>query len=365
MFAFNKIKTVQLEITNRCQAACPMCARNIHGGIDNSRVVESDLSLDNFKKIFTPEFLNQLTLLNFCGNYGENIVNNDFMAMCEYVTKTNPNIMIMIHTNGSARTPKWWEQLVKVLPVNHEVNFAIDGLSDTHALYRINTDYNKIIENAKAFINAGGTAKWMFIRFKHNEHQEQEAKQLAESLGFKKFTIKNSRRFAKEFPVLDRQGKIAYHIEQPTNSDVKPVEFYDLKDYKSWTGLSYNCYAEEELGIFIDAFGHVYPCCIISGFMYVNYEVETYKKYGIYDPTDVNLIAEEAKKNVEEFVEELGGFDSIDSIKHGVEKITTSEAWLTNLRRKQEHNKSAPCTIMCSSKSPYMTIYEQVVNRTS
>jgi len=77
------------------------------------------------------------------------------------------------------------------------------------------------------------------------------------------------------------------------------------------------------------------------------------------------LIAEEAKKNVEEFVEELGGFDSIDSIKHGVEKITTSEAWLTNLRRKQEHNKSAPCTIMCSSKSPYMTIYEQVVNRTS
>ena len=365
MFAYEKIKTVQLEITNRCQAACPMCVRNIHGGIDNDRVIESDLSLENFKKIFTPEFLNQLHQLNFCGNYGENIVNNDFVAMCDYVTKINPIIIIKIHTNGSARTPKYWEEIVKVLPEKHEINFAIDGLSDTHALYRINTDYNKIIENAKAFINAGGTANWMFIRFKHNEHQEQEAKHLAENIGFKKFIIKNSRRFAKEFPVLDKRGKIAYHIEQPTNSDVRPVGFHDLKDYKSWSGLSYNCYAEEELSIFIDAFGHVYPCCIISGFMYVNYDPETYKKHGIYDPSDVNLVAEEAKKNVEEFVNDLGGFDNIDCIKHGVKQITSSKVWLTTLHRRQEENKSAPCSIMCSSKSPYITIYEQLANRTS
>lgn len=99
--------------------------------------------------------------------------------------------------------------------------------------------------------------------------------------------------------------------------------------------------------------------------MYVNYDIDTYKKYGIYDPLDLNLIAEEAKKNVEEFVNDLGGFDSIDSIKHGVKQITSSEVWLTNLRRRKEENKSSPCTIMCSNKSPYMTIYEQVVNRTS
>jgi MoaA/NifB/PqqE/SkfB family radical SAM enzyme len=65
MFAYEKIKTVQLEITNRCQAACPMCARNIHGGIDNDRVIESDLSLENFKKIFTLEFLNQLHQVDY------------------------------------------------------------------------------------------------------------------------------------------------------------------------------------------------------------------------------------------------------------------------------------------------------------
>jgi len=363
MIAYNKIKEVQLEITNRCQAACPMCVRNIHGGIDNDRIVESDLSLDNFKKIFTYEFLSQLTSLNFCGNYGENIVNNDFINMCEYVTAVNPNIRILIHTNGSARTPSWWIKLASVLPKNHAVNFAIDGLEDTQHLYRINTDFNKIIENAQAFIQAGGTANWMFIRFKHNQHQEDEASKLSQKLGFKNFLIKNSRRFAKQYPVLDKSGAIAYHIEQPTYSTVQPVTFHDLKDYKSWTNLDYNCYAEKDGSIFIDAFGHVYPCCIISGFMYLNYEVSIYKKYNIYDPDDVNLIAEEIKQNVEDFVKELGGLESINSISHGVEGVTNSEGWLTTLKERQEKNQSGPCTIMCSNKSPYMLIEKQFVNR--
>jgi DNA-3-methyladenine glycosylase I len=30
--------------------------------------------------------------------------------------------------------------------------FGIDGLADTHSIYRVGTDYHKIIENAKAFI---------------------------------------------------------------------------------------------------------------------------------------------------------------------------------------------------------------------
>jgi hypothetical protein len=163
--------------------------------------------------------------------------------------------------------------------------------------------------------------------------------------------------------VLDKSGAIAYHIEQPTYSTVQPVTFHDLKDYKSWTNLDYNCYAEKDGSIFIDAFGHVYPCCIISGFMYLNYEVSIYKKYNIYDPDDVILIAEEIKQNVEDFVKELGGLESINSISHGVEGVTNSEGWLTTLKERQEKNQSGPCTIMCSNKSPYMLIEKQFVTR--
>ena len=65
-------------------------------------------------------------------------------------------------------------------------------MEDTHSMYRIGTDYNKIIQNATAFINAGGTAEWCFIKFKHNEHQVEEARSIAEQMGFSLFVEKNS-----------------------------------------------------------------------------------------------------------------------------------------------------------------------------
>ena len=76
-----------------------------------------------------------------------------------------------------------------------KVIFAIDGLEDTNHLYRVNTNFNKIMENAKAFINAGGLARWDFIAFAHNEHQIEEAKALAEQMGFVKFRYKKSNRY--------------------------------------------------------------------------------------------------------------------------------------------------------------------------
>ena len=51
------------------------------------------------------------------------------------------------------------------------------------------------MENAKAFINAGGIARWDFIAFAHNEHQIEEAKALAEQMGFVKFRYKKSNRY--------------------------------------------------------------------------------------------------------------------------------------------------------------------------
>ena len=39
----------------------------------------------------------------------------------------------------------------------------------------------------RAFINAGGRARWDFLIFAHNEHQVDEAEALATKWGFKSF----------------------------------------------------------------------------------------------------------------------------------------------------------------------------------
>ena len=43
------------------------------------------------------------------------------------------------------------------------------------------------MENSKAFIEAGGNAEWQFIIFDYNEHQVEEAKNIAFDMGFKNF----------------------------------------------------------------------------------------------------------------------------------------------------------------------------------
>ena len=65
MFNFKSLHHIQIEITNKCQASCPMCLRNIHGGIDNPLLRFNDWTIDEFKNIFNSEVLSQITAVNF------------------------------------------------------------------------------------------------------------------------------------------------------------------------------------------------------------------------------------------------------------------------------------------------------------
>ncbi len=179
MFKFEDIKQVHLEITNNCQASCPMCNRNIDGGLPNPHIKINEWSLQDFKEIMTTELLNQIHSYYYCGTFGDPILNNNLIDMCDYSTKVAPHVNVAIHTNGGARSKSWWTKLAHALPKEHRVVFALDGLEDTHHLYRVGTKFEDVIENARAFILAGGIAEWVFIKFKHNEHQVDKARLIA------------------------------------------------------------------------------------------------------------------------------------------------------------------------------------------
>lgn len=363
MFSFDQLDTIQVEITNRCQASCPMCLRNIHGGIDNPSLILTDWDLNRFKNIFNDEVLEKISSINFCGNFGDPIINNSLIDMCQYASEKKPSIEIIISTNGSAHTIEWWQRLAKVLPKEHKVIFAIDGLKETHSIYRIGTNYDLIIRNAQAFIQAGGTAHWMFIRFKHNEHEVETARAIAKDIGFAAFTLKDSKRFGKQFPVLDKQGNIVYHIEPPTNSKVKQVEFKDLKDYKQWKN-DIDCFTFETKELFIDANGYLMPCCLISSFLYANYDVELYKKYNVIDETSITGIAREVQLEVFSIIRELGGLDSLDAKQKSVKEIMSTDVWKTLMQTKWDEKSSSACKILCGKSGPFIKISDQI-NRTS
>ncbi len=361
MFAFEDLHTIQIEITNRCQASCPMCLRNIHGGIENPSLILTDWTLERFKNTFTDEVIAQISCINFCGDFGDPIMNNNLIDMCSYIKDKKPSTTVYISTNGSAHTVEWWKSLAGSLPKDHVVIFALDGLSDTHNLYRVGTSYEMIIRNAKAFIDAGGIAEWMFIRFAHNQHQVDQAKNISKQLGFTKFTTKDSKRFGKTYPVLDRKGNITYYLNPPLDSTIKPVEFLDLKDYKQWKN-DVTCFTLDSKELYIDANGYLMPCCLIGSFLYANYDVNLYKRYGVIDETSITSIAREVQLEVFSIIQSLGGLDSLDSKLHSVKDIMSTEVWQTLLHTKWNEKSSSACKILCGGS--FIKIDEQL-NRAS
>lgn len=202
MFDRNNVKQLHMETSSVCNAACPMCAREVDPSF-NKETDAVSLSLEKVKTLFDVKFVQNLDSMYMCGNYGDPAAAPDCIEIFRYFREVNPNIVLGIHSNGSLRNTKWWSELGSVLSHDNDYcYFSVDGLKDTNHIYRVNTDFDKILENAIAFIEAGGKAHWEYLVFEHNEHQVDEARKLAESLGFVSFREKVSRRFYMNIPFL-------------------------------------------------------------------------------------------------------------------------------------------------------------------
>lgn len=256
MYRYEDIINVHLEVTSKCQARCPMCPRRIAGGVLDPFIELNEITLEQFKSWFPVNFVKQLKYLSICGNLGDPIIARDTLEIFEYLREINPEIFLTMHTNGSARSFDWWKKLAEVKVV---VIFGIDGLEDTHKIYRIDTDWNKIISNAKVFIENGGRARWDMLVFAHNEHQIEECKKLSEELGFDDFNIKHTSRFKDgQFPVLNEKGKKLYTL-YPTSKSESMIDKVKSAINEELPKIS--CKAKQDNMLYVSAKGNVSPCC--------------------------------------------------------------------------------------------------------
>ena len=287
MLKFSDIKILQLEVSNYCNASCPQCPRNFFGGKTIPTLPLKSWTLTEFKKIFDVKLLQQLNQVYFCGTYGDPLTNLHIVDMCKFIKDSNPKIEVGIHTNGGVGGVDRFTQLAKVTDF---IAFGIDGLEDTNHLYRRNVKWNKIIENATAYIQNGGKALWDYIVFKHNEHQVELARKLSLDLGFANFSVKYTGRFLdrkhmynNSLLVYNNDGFIDYSIMIPTkqeyiNKNYQTVNFINnnhgsLTDYAASTCIS--CNSKRISEVYIGADGFVFPCGWLHDRLY-GPEVETH-----------------------------------------------------------------------------------------
>jgi len=189
-----KYKQISTELTFRCNAQCPACHRMKPLRI-NLNDKKYTITLENFKILFNSELLNNLEWLVINGNFGDSIMNKEFREIISYVKEHDTKIII--HTNGAIHSEDYWIDVGNILTDKDIINFDIDGLEDTHHIYRINTKYENVIRNACAVISTNRPkVHWKYIVFDYNEHQVEEAHKRAKELGFTTFsTVKTNRDF--------------------------------------------------------------------------------------------------------------------------------------------------------------------------
>jgi MoaA/NifB/PqqE/SkfB family radical SAM enzyme len=336
------VKFLHLEITALCNAACPACSRYptssyfVHPYISN----EDTWTIEQVKKRLPPEDIAGIETFFINGTLGDFIANFHALEIVEYFRQCAPRASIRINTNGSARTREWWARLGSIPKVY--VAFAIDGLENTHALYRRNTDWNRIIENACAFIQAGGTAEWIMTVFKHNEHQVDDCASLAVHYGFTNFTSRFNNR--PHVPVRDRNGVTLYKLESASNTPMTMLRDVTERDMERKEsdfaknkiitikqerfGLPLNggrsdCGSLTRREIYISAQWAVVPCCFLGNAMFYK-ESDRYWKdltdLATQHGVDVSTLVATNERSVASIVNQ--GFDWIYESLHTTDALS-------------------------------------------
>lgn len=291
------INQLQLEITSHCNIKCPQCSRTSFDG-ELSEFVE--LKNWDIKKILPNLQIDQLVSLQEVGIQGDNgdaLMHPHIESIIDFFYNAPSQPILSIVTNGTMRSTEWWSKLGSKYTDRVRIQFSIDGLDDTYHLYRVGGIFKNAINNAKAFIDAGGHGTARTIVFKHNQHQLEEIVKVSRETGFKQlsFIPNDNNRFKgqKTWPVIVN-GTKSHSIESTTLS-VEEISKYNYIDFKETRMLFFFRNPKELCTNFmygkirITYKGHLIPCCLFHADLYFDHPSnDAYRKL-VGDPDKIDL----------------------------------------------------------------------------
>jgi len=251
-----------LETGNICNLRCPLCPT----GSNQEGLQKGFMKLSLFK-IAVNQLIDSLVAINLF-SWGEPLLNKDLIAMIEYIKIIKPSIKITTSTNLNFTDKNIIALLVK--SGIDEIIVSCDGVSaQTYSQYRVGGDFNLVIENLKFLAQKNKEFKrstlivWNFLVFKHNEHEIEQARRMAESFGLN-FRAGFIRTSMKDEILKDHRQSIEKDLDWIPNNP--QYSAYD-KEKKITKKIIKTCRKPwQEISINWD--GKVFPCCAIYGDIY-------------------------------------------------------------------------------------------------
>ena len=173
-------KSVDLEITNRCNLRCKYCSHfTSHGDVDK------DLSTEEWLRFF--EELNRCAVMDVCLQGGEPFIRDDFKELVEGVVKNRMRFSIL--SNGTLITDEMAEFLASTGRCN-SIQVSIDGSVDTtHDAFRGKGNFFKAVSGLKSLMkhNLPATVR-VTIHRKNVRDLEAVSQLLLEEIGLSGFS---------------------------------------------------------------------------------------------------------------------------------------------------------------------------------
>ncbi len=170
-----------IDICNVCNLRCPLCPT---GNTTLARV-QGMFTLEQYKEVF--DKVKEYALVVSIYNHGEPFLNPDAFAIIEH-TRSN-----RVGTNVSSNLN--WPHPVDVRDIVRSgldyITVSLDGVTqETYEQYRVLGNVEEVFENLRALVAAKKALKrktpfveWQYIVFKHNEHEMDQARKLADEIG--------------------------------------------------------------------------------------------------------------------------------------------------------------------------------------
>ena len=179
--SFPYIYTV--DIGNICNLRCPLCPT----GTNELQRPQSFMRLDKFEAIL--EKIKPYAIEVVMHNWGEPFLNPAFLDMVRAVKREGIGTAVSSNLNLEHRGKDYLHGVVDS-GLDHLVA-SIDGTTqDVYAYYRRKGDLAHVLENLRELVRykreiGSGTPviEWQFIVMKHNEHQMDDARRLADEIG--------------------------------------------------------------------------------------------------------------------------------------------------------------------------------------
>ncbi|TAH25591.1 MAG: radical SAM protein [Cytophagales bacterium] len=218
---WGKLAAIAFEPTTSCNLRCPQCPSGIRSFTRPTGNLDQTLFYQTIDEIKS-----HLMYLTFYFQ-GEPYLNPKFLEMVAYAnqkniyTSTSTNAHYLDQANAKATVESGLNRII----------ISIDGTAqDTFQKYRVGGKLDKVIEGTKNLIEWKKKLKsstphilFQFIVMKHNEHQIEEIKSLAKTIGVDELQLKTAQIYDYEhgsdlLPTNEKYSR--YHKSHNSNYEI-------------------------------------------------------------------------------------------------------------------------------------------------